>query len=238
MKLLLLCLSALNLLAYSYVGKIEPYSSISLKSEAMGKVIYVNENAKFSYIHKKLPILKLDTVDDETRILSLEQRMEASEEIYQISKLSFEKKTSIKSISKFEKNNDKLNMLAKKQSYISLFENLKLQKRNKEKKSFIVYDKYISNIYPKVGELVSIGSKIADIYDISKKKIILFVNKEQIDKLKNKAIYIDGVLSKWYINNISNVVDSKYISSYQVDLLENNKDIKFRFGSIVKVEFK
>ena len=238
MKLLLLCLSALNLLAYSYVGKIEPYNSISLKSEAMGKVIYVNENAKFSYTHKKLAILKLDTIDDETRILSLEQRMEASKEIYQISKLVFEKKTSIKSISKFEKNNDKLNMLAKKQSYISLFENLKLQKRNKEKKSFIVYDKYISNIYPKVGELVSIGSKIADIYDISKKKIILFINKEQIDKLKNKAIYIDGVLSKWYINNISNVVDSKYISSYQVDLLENNKDIKFRFGSIVKVEFK
>lgn len=235
MKLIIICILSLNL--FSYVGKIEPYKKIVLKSEVMGKVSYLNSASSFVYAKKHI-ILKIDSKEDLIRLDSLKQRLKATKEIYKISKSTFDKKKSIKSLSKNEKDKEKLNMLMKKQSYISLSENLKLQLSNINKKTFIVENKYIGKIYPKENEFVSTGSIIADTYDISKKKIIIFVNQEDIDKIKQKSIFINDNPSEFFIESISNVVDSKYISSYQVVLLENNDNIHFRFGDIVQIGFK
>ncbi len=235
MKLLIMLILSLNL--FSYVGKIEPYKKIVLKSETIGKVSYLNSSSSFVYAQKHT-ILKINSKEDLIRLNSLKQRLEATKEIYQISKSTFDRKKSIKSLSKNEKDREKLNMLVKKQSYISLSEKLKLQLSNINKKTFIVENKYIGKIYPKENEFVSIGSIIVDTYDISKKKIVIFVNQEDIEKIKQKDIFIDGKPSKFFIESISNVVDSKYISSYQVVLLENNNNINFRFGDIVKIDFK
>ena len=235
MKLLIICILSLSL--FSYVGKIDPYKKIILKSEVRGKVSYVNSGSNFTYTKQDI-ILKIDNSEDLIRIDSLKQRLKATKEIYKISKDTFNSKKSIKSLSKNEKNKEKLNMLVKKQSYISLSENMKLQLSNINKKTFIVDKKYIGKIYPKVNEFVSVGSIIADIYDISKKKIIIFVNKENVEKIQKKDIFINNKPSKFFIESISNVVDSKYISSYQVVLLENNDNIRFRFGDIVQIDFK
>lgn len=235
MKLIIIFILSLNL--FSYVGKIEPYKKIILKSEVIGKVSFLNSSSSFTYA-KQDTILKINSKEDLIRLDSLKQRLKATKEIYQISKSTFNRKKSIKSLSKNEKDKEKLNMLVKKQSYISLSENLKLQLSNIKKKTFIVENIYIGKIYPKENEFISMGSIIADTYDISKKKIIIFVNKEDVEKIKQKDIFINDKPSKFFIESISNVVDSKYISSYQVVLLENNNNISFRFGDIVQIDFK
>jgi len=235
MKLIIIFLLSISL--FSYVGKIEPYKKIILKSEAVGKVSYLNSSSSFVYAKKHI-ILKINSKQDLIRLNSLKKRLEATKEIYEISQSTFDKKKTIKSLSKSEQDKEKLNMLVKKQSYISLSENLELQLSNIKKKTFVVENKYIGKIYPKEDEFVSIGSIIADLYDISKKKIIIFVNKEDIEKIKQKDIFINNKPSKFFIESISNVVDSKYISSYQVVLLENNNNIHFIFGDIVNIDFK
>jgi hypothetical protein len=235
MKLIIILILSLNL--FSYVGKIDPYKKITLKSEAVGKVSYINNASNFTFAKKNI-ILKINSDEDLIRLESLQKKLEATKEIYEISKYTFDSKKSIKSLSKNEKNREKLNMLIKKQNYISLSENLNIQLSKINKKTFIVKNKYIGKIYPNVDEFVSVGSKIADIYDISKKKIVIFVNKEDIDKINKKDIFINNKPSKFFIESISNVVDSKYISSYQVVLLENNNNVSFRFGDIVQIDFK
>ena len=194
MKLIIIFLLSISL--FSYVGKIEPYKKIILKSEVVGKVSYLNSSSSFVYAKKHI-ILKINSKQDLIRLNSLKQRLEATKEIYEISQSTFDKK-----------------------------------------KTFVVENKYIGKIYPKEDEFVSIGSIIADLYDISKKKIIIFVNKEDIEKIKQKDIFINNKPSKFFIESISNVVDSKYISSYQVVLLENNNNIHFIFGDIVNIGFK
>lgn len=235
MKLAIVLVLSFNL--FAYVGKIDPYKKIILKSESIGTVSYVNNDASFTYAKKSI-LLTINSDDDRIRLDSLDKRLKATKEIYAISKYTFDSKKSIQSLSTNEKNKEKLNMLVKKQSYISLLENLKLQQSHINKKTFVVEYKYIGKIYPKVNEFVSVGSPIADIYDISKKKIVIFVNKEDVQKIKQKKIFIDNKPSKFFIESISNVVDSKYISSYQVVLLENNNNIHFRFGDIVQIDFK
>lgn len=96
MKLILILILSLSL--FSYVGKIEPYKHIILKSEAVGKVSYINDNASFTYAKENI-ILKINNSEDLIRINSSKKRLEAVKEIYEISKYTFNNKKNIKSLS-------------------------------------------------------------------------------------------------------------------------------------------
>ena len=62
----------------------------------------------------------------------------------------------------------------------------------------------------------------------------IYVPIDEIDKIKNKYIYINGKKSEFKIYKIWNVPDTQYVTSYKVELVGNG----LKFGDIVKVEFK
>jgi len=238
LKIILIFFFSIGLYSdFSYMGKIEPYEKIVIKSEVFGVVSYVNKTSSFSYLENGV-FLKLDDKDDVIKIYELSKRVDDANEMYKISKSNFKSKKSIRSLSQFDKNREKLNMLQKKQTYSSLKESISLKKRARNKKIFKATNKYIGKIYPKERELVNVGSHIADIYNISKKKIVVFINKRNKNNIQNKDILINGIMSDFYIEKISNITDIQYISSYQINLIADNKDRLFVFGDIVKITFR
>ena len=101
-------------------------------------------------------------------------------------------------------------------------------------KKNIRFSGYLYEIFVEKGDYVNIGRDIALGYDLSKEKIDIFVPIDKIDTIKNKKIYINGKKSNFKISKIYKVTDTKYITSYKVELVGNG----LKFGDIVKVEFK
>jgi len=101
-----------------------------------------------------------------------------------------------------------------------------------------VNKKYIDKIYVREGDYVDVGSKIMDVYDVSKLKIELFVRAKEIEGLKSKKIFVDDKLSSFKIEKISQVQDGENLSSFLVRIVKKNTKPNRYFGSVVKVQFK
>ena len=241
-KLLLLSLLSYILLFYpllanSYMGKIEPYKSITIKSQASGIVAYVNTKAKNRFIKNDL-LVKLDTTDIDIEINSLRKDVNNQQKIYNIQNSRFKQKSKLSTVSQFEKQQDELNMRNALRSLYSTKKQYDLTLRKKAKMQFRIKNRYVGDIYVNKGELVNVGMTIAGIYDISQSKITLFIRKEDIDGIKEKNIYINGALSDYKIVHLSTITDKTYISSYRVEIAAINSDKSRLFGEVVKVEFK
>ena len=223
--------------ASSYMGKVEPYESITIKSQASGTVTYVNKEIKAQFT-KSTTIVRLDTTDLDIEINSLRKDLNNQQRIFQIQNARFKQKSKLSTISEFEKQQDELNMRNALRGVYSAKKQLDLTLQRKAKTVFKIKNRYIGNIYVNKGDLVSNGMPIADVYDISKSKIILFIRKEDIKDIKSKPIYINGKRSTYQIANLSTITDKTYISSYRVEIVATNDDLKYLFGEVVKVSFE
>ena len=235
-KILSLLLLALPLLAIDYRVKLEPYQSISIKSEISGIVKNVKK-ANHSFVVKS-SVVRLNATALDIEIASLKNELSNQNKIYKIQKARHASKSKLSSISYYEKTQEELSMRQALQSLYNLKKQLNLKKEQRKKYNFQVSKKYVGDIYVSEGEFVSPGMKIMDIYDISKSKLILYVSKEDLVDIRDKEIYVSGKKSEYKINYVASTTDTNYISSYKVELVKNNTDLDMQFGKVVQVEFK
>ena len=87
----------------------------------------------------------------------------------------------------------------------------------------------------KDGDYVNAGTLLYESKDLSKGKLEIFVPIAQIDEIKNKEIFLDGVKSDIKISKIYDVADAVNISSYKVELIVSNVKT---FSRLVKIEFR
>jgi hypothetical protein len=80
---------------------------------------------------------------------------------------------------------------------------------------------------------VAPGVLIAEVYDISKEKLIIYVPIDKIDIIK-KQLLINGKKSNFKVYKVWDVPDSEYITSYKVEIVGRG----LKMGDIVKVDFK
>jgi len=72
--------------------------------------------------------------------------------------------------------------------------------------------------------------------DLSRAKLIIYLDRDELERIKNKKIYINGKLDKSAkISKVWKVADEKYISEYRVEII---KDANIPFSSLAKVELK
>lgn len=102
-------------------------------------------------------------------------------------------------------------------------------------KKLIEKSNYIFNIAVKEGDYVNPGTLLYEAKDLSKGKLEIFVPIAQIEEIKNKEIFLNGVKSDIKISKIYEIADSTNISSYKVELILDNAKI---FSRLVKIEFK
>ena len=237
-KIILVLLGATVLQAKVYMAQIQPYEKIEVVSETSGLIVNINRTQEFAYVSGSKSIVEVEKEREEIELSGLKKSLHLSQKIYKLKKSNFQSKNRVKQISRYEKNLEEGSVYEIQNSIVELQKNIKLLEYQKKKKSFFVKDKYINRIFVREGDYVDVGTKIMEVYDISKSKIELYIRASEIKNISEKTIMIDGKSSSFKIEKISMVRDSHNLSSFLVRLVKDAVSLEGYFGDVVKVEFK
>jgi len=260
-KILFLIFFIYSLYADTYYAKLEPVDMITLKSEVNGKVVLAREdlegkiaNGLIVKIYDKLNREDLKSAKESLKLTN--EMIKLNQNILPDLKKSMQKKfnlyqkvTNLDSTSLNNKNALFSAYIAAKNQFFATKEkilNLKAQRVNLQqkinslidlinKKSIKVKNKYLYSLNVKAGEFVNIGAPIATIADISKAKLTIYLNSDDLKDIDKKSIYIDGKKTDLKFNKIWKIADKEYISSYKAEIIL--KPFK-EFSKLVKVEIK
>lgn len=231
---------------FAYEAKVEPFEIYKLKSSVAGEVVKTYKNLEARNVNNAL-LVKIDDKQNQIDLKNLKiqakllnEEIKNQEEIVKRKKSVYETYKNLKSKSQTEKDlkfydymnayNQLINLRSQYNTTLANIEKLKdtISKKN------LKADGYVYKIYVNRGDYVAPGMLVADVYDISKEKLNIYVPIDEIDGIKNKKVYINGKKSGFKIYKIWNVPDAQYITSYKVELA--GKGLKI--GEIVKVELK
>jgi len=230
---------------FGYYGKVEPYQTYNIKADVSGKVIKVDKSKEAT--NYKGIVIKIDDYQNRIDLKNLQAQLRNFENIklaqqkivnkkyhtYKIYK-TLKTKSQIEKDLKFYDYENSLIALNQTKNTIS---NLKAQiakLRDTIAKKSISFKHYIYKIDVNKGDYVSFATPIATTMNITKVKIDIYVPIDKINSIKNKKIYINGKLSDFKIDKIYKIADTKYTTSYKVELIGKYPKI----SDIVKVEFK
>ena len=262
MKKLLLLLTPLFIFAKVHYAKVEPYNSVVLKSSVAGLVISVDLDAEGSmisnriiHIDDKLDIANLN--DTKKSIEFLKEMLEINQEIESSLKGTakrqegyFKRLSKLSTTSKTQKDNAYSSFISAKTQYLSTKEKIvSLEKQildmkykasqledSISKKSIAPKGLYLYKLMVRDGDYVAPGTPLATIKDISRVKLVLFLEAEELNDLEKKSLYIDGEKSNYKVSKVWNITDEKFISSYRAEIYMPAPD--GLFSKLMKVELK
>jgi hypothetical protein len=223
-----------SMFASEYYAKLEPIDSFQVKSGVSGKVIFSNSKIEGLKANNST-IIEIDSLVNKVELEQSKNKLKFIDEMLEIEKNNYSRLNQVTSKSEFEKDTQKLkviNLESSKADMIIKIENLKDIISNKK---LIEKSNYIFNIAVKEGDYVNPGTLLYESKDLSKGKLEIFVPITQIEEIKNKEIFLDGVKSNVKISKIYDVADVTNISAYKVELIL--EDVKI-FSRLVKIEFK
>jgi hypothetical protein len=223
-----------SMFASEYYAKLEPIDSFQVKSAVSGKVIFSNSKIEGLKANNST-IIEIDSLLNKVELEQSKNKLKFIDEMLEIEKNNYSRLNQVTSKSEFEKDTQKLkviNLESSKADMIIKIENLKDIISNKK---LIEKSNYIFNIAVKEGDYVNPGTLLYESKDLSKGKLEIFVPITQIEEIKNKEIFLDGVKSNVKISKIYDVADVTNISAYKVELIL--EDVKI-FSRLVKIEFK
>ncbi|RLA64484.1 MAG: hypothetical protein DRQ78_06040 [Epsilonproteobacteria bacterium] len=263
MKIVLIFISPLLLFANIHYAKVEPYTSVTLKSAVSALVVEVDLDSEGTMVQSKRVIYLDDSMDkinisaSEKSVLLLKQMLDINQDIAtslngtvkrqegyynRISKLSTASKT--------QKDNAYSSFTSAKTQYLTTQEkiiNLEKQILDTEfkitqlkdsiaKKSLILKDKYLYKLIVREGDFVNPGSPLAQVEDASRAKLVLFLEAEELENIANKSIYLNDKKTNYRVNKVWQVADEKFISSYRAEIyIASPKGV---FSRLIKIEIK
>ena len=244
MRLIYSSLIASSLL-FGYYGKVEPFQTYDIKSDVSGKVIDVNKSSEGT--NYKGIVIKIDDYQNRIDLQNLQNQLKNYKSIlssqqkildkkyktYQIYKTLKTKSQIDKDLKFYDYQNSLIALNQTKNTISNLLAQIAKLKDTIQKKS-ISFKNYIYKIDVNKGDYVNFATPLATIMDIQKVKIDIFVPINKIVSIKNKKIYINDKLSNFKIDKIYKVADSKYVTSYKVEIVGKYPKI----SDIVKVEFR
>ncbi|NQY93500.1 MAG: hypothetical protein HRT43_04975 [Campylobacteraceae bacterium] len=225
--------------ASTYIAKVEPYNSYKIKTQVAGVVTFSNKQKEFTYIEEYTKIITINTKEEQISLQSLKDSLSIQNEILKIHQKNFKKKLKVKHISEYEKSQEKLLLLNSKQFISKLEISIAILKKHMSDKKFYANNIYLNEIFIEKNEYAEVGELLYELYDFSKLKLVIFVKADEIKQLREKNLFVDNIQNDFKIEKISQVRDTKRVSTHKVVLSKvnlNNNNIYF--GQIVKVEFK
>ncbi len=249
-------------MAKEYYAKIEPYEVLNVSSNVNAQVVSVRENVEGFELGQR-SYLNMDDIVDKEELKRTENKIKlfqgvakSNEKLLKNYELILEKKRAnyekIKDLtikSDTEKDREFYDLMGSENQYIATLkdnDNLAasisdLQLRTVQLKKSIS-DKHLSaqgyvlyKLMVKPGQVVNPGTMVAQLADISKGKLTLFLTANDFTDVKKKSIYLDGVKTAYTIERLWSITDDKHISSYKAVIII---DAPERFSQLVKVEFK
>lgn len=235
MRIIWICLLAISsIFANEYYAKLEPIDSFQVKSAVAGKIIYSNSKIEGLQANNST-IIEIDSLVNKVELEQSKNKLKFIDEMLEIEKNNYKRLNQVTSKSEFEKDTQKLKVINLESSKADMIIKIETLKDTISNKKLVEKSNYIFNIAVKDGDYVSPGTLLYESKDLSKGKLEIFVPIAQIDEIKNKDIYLDGVKSNVKISKIYDVADATNISAYKVELII--EDVKI-FSRLVKIEFK
>jgi multidrug efflux pump subunit AcrA (membrane-fusion protein) len=263
MKFIVFLLLPLTFLfASEYYAKVEPIEIRDISSNVSGLVISADENNLGKKLSSE-PYIKIDSYLDEKELNYIKDKLEylkntvvANEKVVKNLESSLVKKRknyerveALKIKSQVEKDreyydlinseNQLLNTQKEIQSLKVQITDLKLREaflkrsvsdKNLNAKGFVLYE---LNVKP--GQVVNPATPLAKVADISKAKLTIFLNRDDLLDAQKKVVYIDDKKTEYKISTVVTIADSKNISKYMAQIIINSPKV---FSNLVKVELK
>lgn len=220
--------------ANEYYAKIEPIESYQVKAATSGKVIFSNSKIEGLQANNTT-IIELDSNVDKVELEQSKNKLKFINEMIKIEQNNYDRLNQVSSKSAFEKDTQKLKVINLETSKADMIIKIESLKDTISNKKLVEKSNYIFNIAVKEGDYVTLGTLLYESKDLSKGKLEIFVPILEIEDLKNKEIYLDGIKSDIKISKIYDVADSTNISAYKVELVVSNVQ---NFSRLVKIEFK
>jgi len=263
MKIFLLLLLPLLIFAKVHYAKVEPYDSVVLKSAVNALVVEVDLESEGSMVTSKRIIHlddsldKVNLEDSKQSIVLLEKILDINEEIATSLSSTLKRQegyynriSKLSTASKTQKDNAYSSFTSAKTQYLTTREKIiSLKKQiidmrykvsqledNISKKSIVLVNKYLYKLIVRKGDFVNSGSALAQIQDVSRAKLVLFLEPRELDQIEQKVVYLDGEKTEYRVNKVWRVADEKFISSYRAEIYIPAP--KNSFSKLVKVEIK
>ena len=227
-------LSLSTIFASEYYAKLEPIDSFQVKSAVAGKVVFSNSKIEGLKANNST-IIELDSSVNKIELEQSKNKLKYIEEMITIEKNNYDRLNQVSSKSAFEKDTQKLKVINLESSKADMIIKIESLKDTIDNKKLVEKSNYIFNIAVKEGDYVNAGTLLYESKDLSKGKLEIFVPIAQINEIKNKDIYLDGIKSDVKISKIYDVADVTNISSYKVELIISNVNT---FSKLVKIEFR
>ena len=230
-KYLFILITPLMVFAQSYMAKIEPYDTFIIYAQTSGQIVKLDKMDETKVVNKTL--IKLDTSLEKKELSIYNKQLSLYNKKLNILNNSYKKYITIRGKSQAEKD-DKLYVIIELQISIETLKlNIKEIEDTLKKKVITAKNLYIKEFNINLGDYVSIGSKLATAYDLSKSKLIVYVSKDDYEDIKNKKPLINGMSSIATIEKIDKTLDETFVSAHKITLTLKDND----FGKILKVEF-
>jgi len=220
--------------ANEYFAKVEPLAIYNIKSTVNGEVIYVNDKSEGYDVVNSI-MVKLNVKLDIIELKQIKHKIITLNKIIQLEKNTLNKFKKIRSKSQLDKDNQNIKILNLENQLNDLITRKATLEDKISNKTIRVKNRYISNINVKVGDYINAGTLLYTTNDLSKAKLVIFLPIKNASSYLNKTIYIDGKQTKYKINTLYKIADSKHISSYKCEIIIDKPAL---FSTLVKIEFK
>ena len=263
MKILLVLFAPVFIFAKVHYAKVEPYESVSLKSSVSALVMDVNLHAEGEMIANERVIYLGDSLDkvnlkiSKESVVLLEEMLVINKDIAQSLSETVNRQEGyytrinrLSTASKAQKDNAYSSFTSAKTQHLNTKEKiLSLEKQildikykiaqledSIEKKSIVLHDKYLHEIMVRKGDFVNAGSVLAKIADISRAKLVLFLDADEVNMIENKTVYLDDNQTAYKVDKVWKITDEKFISSYRAEIYIPAPSKTF--SNLIKVEIK
>ncbi len=249
------------LFAKVHTAKIEPYEIYTYKAAVAGRVLQSALSLEGKEIKNAL-VVQLDDRLDRAKLASLQKKLSAvqrsieltkksiinAQKILSIKEANYERIKDLKSKSLTEKERKLLDVLSARANLFGLKEklqNLLSQKadisyaiegvKDSIEKKHLRLSGYLYKVHIKRGDFAGVGAPLADIADVSRAKVIIYLSAQELEGIEHKKIYIDGKPSKAKFEVIEKITDPNYITQYRAKIILPKPKI---FGKFIEVEIK
>ena len=262
-KIFLLLFTPLFIFAKVHYAKVEPYTSVTMKSAVSGLVTEVDLDAEGTMVASK----RVVHIDDVLDKVNLEDSKKSKALLVQMLALNkniatglqgslkrqesyYKRLSKLSTASKTQKDNAYNAFISAKTQYLSTKEKIiSLEKQILDmaykvaqledrvaKKSVILKNKYLYQLLVRVGDFVAPGSPLAKVQDASRAKLVLFLEPNEIENIAQKTVYLDDKKTAYKVDKIWKTADEKFISSYRAEIYLPAP--KGSFSKLMKVEIK
>jgi multidrug efflux pump subunit AcrA (membrane-fusion protein) len=263
MKILILLLFfVVSLFANIYYAKVEPYELRKISSNVSGEVLFTAENMLGKRVSKK-PYILIDSQLDRDELATINTKLkffknsvmsnqiilQNLEKTLRLKRENYKRVRGLRIKSQIDKDNEYYNLISSENSFVSTqkeintlkisIADLELRKKqllkNINDKSLHAEGFVLYSLEVKPGQVVSVGTPLATVADISKALLTIYVDDEDLKNIDHKLIYINGKKTDYKVDRVVRIADTKNISKYKAQIIIKAPKV---FSKLAKIELK